>query len=180
MMPYQLGRVMNLDLLVYPSAIAGTVVLWIVLAGLALAITPLTPFPLTPVAAIIAGGLGALLHWLGELLHQIGHARAARKTGYPMTGVSFWLVLGSSLYPPDEPPLPGSVHVQRALGGPIISAIITVLAFILTAIFAALNIPLLFWLALFFALDNLLVFTLGAFLPLGFTDGSTLLRWWGK
>ena len=26
----------------------------------------------------------------------------------------------------------------------------------------------------------LLVFTLGALLPLGFNDGSTLLRWWGK
>ncbi|MBK7920605.1 MAG: hypothetical protein IPJ94_31005 [Chloroflexi bacterium] len=26
-------------------------------------------------------------------------------------------------------------------------------------------------------LDNLLVLTLGAFLPLGFTDGSTLLRY---
>jgi hypothetical protein len=32
----------------------------------------------------------------------------------------------------------------------------------------------------FFALDNLLFFTLGAFLPLGFTDGSTLLYWWPK
>jgi hypothetical protein len=36
------------------------------------------------------------------------------------------------------------------------------------------------WVALFFFLDNLLVLTLGAFVPLGFTDGSTLLRWWGK
>jgi len=26
-------------------------------------------------------------------------------------------------------------------------------------------------------LDNLLVFTIGAFLPLGFTDGDTLLRY---
>jgi hypothetical protein len=34
------------------------------------------------------------------------------------------------------------------------------------------------FLLLFFFLDNLLVFTLGAFLPLGFTDGSTLLRYW--
>jgi hypothetical protein len=34
-----------------------------------------------------------------------------------------------------------------------------------------------FYVAAFFALDNLLVFTLGAFLPLGFTDGSTLLYW---
>jgi hypothetical protein len=180
MSPFRLGRVTNLELFVYPSAVAGSVLLWIVLAGLALTITPLTPFPLTTLEAIIAGAFGVLLHWLSELLHQIGHARAARRTGYPMTGVSFWLVLGSSLYPPDEPTLPGSLHVRRALGGPAFSAIVTLIGFIITAIFAALNSPLLFWLALFFALDNLLVFTLGAFLPLGFTDGSTLLRWWGK
>ncbi|MCP4424315.1 MAG: hypothetical protein GY803_07490 [Chloroflexi bacterium] len=35
-----------------------------------------------------------------------------------------------------------------------------------------------YYLSLFFFLDNLLVFTLGAFLPLGFTDGSTLIRYW--
>ncbi len=35
-------------------------------------------------------------------------------------------------------------------------------------------------LSLFFALENGLVFTLGAFLPLGFTDGSTLLTWWPR
>ncbi len=34
--------------------------------------------------------------------------------------------------------------------------------------------------ALFFFLDNLLVLTLGALLPLGFTDGSTILRWRAK
>jgi hypothetical protein len=32
----------------------------------------------------------------------------------------------------------------------------------------------------FFFLENLFVFTLAAFLPLGFTDGSTLLEWRGK
>jgi hypothetical protein len=38
----------------------------------------------------------------------------------------------------------------------------------------------LWWVGVFFFLDNLIVFTLGALLPLGFTDGSTLLYWWGK
>jgi hypothetical protein len=33
---------------------------------------------------------------------------------------------------------------------------------------------------LFFGLENLLLYGLGAFLPLGFTDGSTLLEWWPK
>jgi hypothetical protein len=33
---------------------------------------------------------------------------------------------------------------------------------------------------LFIFLDNLLIYTLGAMLPLGFTDGSTILNWRGK
>jgi hypothetical protein len=37
-----------------------------------------------------------------------------------------------------------------------------------------------YWIVFFSFLENLFVFTLGAFLPLGFTDGSTLLRYWGK
>jgi hypothetical protein len=35
-------------------------------------------------------------------------------------------------------------------------------------------------LALFLALDSLGVMALGAVIPLGFNDGSTLLTWWGK
>ena len=38
----------------------------------------------------------------------------------------------------------------------------------------------LWWVGLFFFLENLGLFTLGAFLPLGFTDGSTLLKWWPR
>jgi hypothetical protein len=44
---------------------------------------------------------------------------------------------------------------------------------------ALLHLPLT-WVAALVLLDNLLVFTLGAFLPLGFTDGSTILRWWRR
>ena len=33
---------------------------------------------------------------------------------------------------------------------------------------------------LLLAAFNLLVLGLGAFAPLGFTDGSTILTWWGK
>ena len=35
-------------------------------------------------------------------------------------------------------------------------------------------------LSLFVVVDKLAVFILGSLLPLGFTDGSTLLRSWGK
>ncbi len=36
------------------------------------------------------------------------------------------------------------------------------------------------WSSIFFFLDNLLVLTIGALLPLRFTDGSTILYWRGK
>jgi hypothetical protein len=35
-------------------------------------------------------------------------------------------------------------------------------------------------LALFFTLENLLVFTAQVFVPLGFNDGSTILYWWRR
>jgi hypothetical protein len=38
----------------------------------------------------------------------------------------------------------------------------------------------LWWLALFFFLENFIVFTLQVFVPLGFNDASTLLYWMRK
>ena len=59
---------------------------------------------------------------------QLGHARAAEQVGYPMEGVHLWGVLGTSVYPTDEPELPAEVHVERALGGPKASAVLAVAA----------------------------------------------------
>src|SRR5690242_10193969 len=113
-----------------------------------------------------------LLHWLSDIVHHLGHAWAARRTGYPMVGVRLSGVLGSSIYPPDEPPLPAAVHIRRALGGPIASLLLTLVA---AAIVLALRSSggTVWWVALFFFLENLLVFTLQVFLPLGFNDGGT-------
>jgi hypothetical protein len=91
-----------------------------------------------------------------------------------MVGVRLWGVLSASVYPPDEPPLPRGVHVWRALGGPLASALLSALALIPPAALPAGGG--LWWLVVFFLLDNALVFTLGALLPLGSTDGSTLVR----
>ena len=168
----KLGRLSGLDLSAAPSAIIGFVLVWVVLGAVGL-----TLLNLSAGEAILGGLLAAILHWCAETLHQLGHAWAARRTGYPMTGVQFWWVLSSSLYPADEPPLPRAVHIRRALGGPMGSALWSLLSglIVLTLALASAG-GLIWWLALFFFLDNLLVFTLGALLPLGFTDGSTLLQ----
>ena len=151
------------------SALVGSLVLWLVLGLVGVFILN---FSLPK--ALILGLAAVALHWVAVLLHQAGHAVAARSADYPMTGIRLWGVLSSSLYPPDEPELPSSVHFRRAMGGPAFSLLVTLLALIPLFFFRAGIWS--WWLALFFLLDNLLVFTLGSFLPLGFTDGSTLLN----
>ena len=38
----------------------------------------------------------------------------------------------------------------------------------------------LWWLAVLLTISNVFVFTLGALLPLSWTDGGTILKWWGR
>jgi hypothetical protein len=167
----KLGRWAGLQLSALPSAVISAIGLWTLLTMLAAVIIPL------PIGTAIFGGLiAAVLHFVSETLHQLGHALAAKRTGYPMTGVRYWFVLSTSVYPPDEPALPGRIHIRRALGGPIASVLIGVIA----GLFAALSTGVIGWIIAFVAFDNLLVLGLGAFLPLGFTDGSTILAWRGK
>ena len=173
---YNLGTLFGLDLSAVPSAFIGTILLWLVLSGIAIGL-----FNLSAVEAIIAALIAVALHWLSETAHQLGHAFVARRVGYPMRGIRYWGLLSFSLYPRDEPALPGAIHIRRALGGPITSFLVALVA---AAIFLALNATgvsgAVWWVALFFLLDNFFVFTIGALLPLGFTDGSTVLKWWGK
>ena len=74
--------------------------------------------PVRTLTAIVSAGAGvALYHALVQLVHQLGHALAARATGYPMTGLRYDYAFTYSTYPADEPPLPPAVHIQRSLGG---------------------------------------------------------------
>ena len=129
--------------------------------------------------AVVLGGTAVILHWLGELVHQLGHAWVARRVGYPMRKLVSWLVLFGSLYPKNEPPLHARIHIRRALGGPAVSLAITVISGLLLLLFPNTNSPA-YLIVAFVFWENLLVFFLGAFLPLGFTDGSTLLTWWPR
>lgn len=180
----ELGHVAGLRITAKPSAFITLAWMWTILTYGAIAL-----FKLSVNEAIVGALVATLLHWLSELAHQIGHRIAARQTGYPMIGVCFWGPLASSVYPKDEPSLPGRLHIKRALGGPIMSGMITLVAGFLYLFLSGtftigqsephLN-SVIVLVSLFFFLDNLLVFTIGAFLPLGFTDGSTILHWWGK
>lgn len=173
----KLGSVGGLKVLARPSAVVGTLLLWVVLAWVGV-----WSLNLSAGEAVLGGLLATLLHWAGELWHHLGHAWAARRVGYPMSGLMLIWLLAASLYPRDEGALSSRIHIRRALGGPAASLLLALIAGLLTRVLAqtTLSGSLLYWLSLFLFLENLFVFTLGAFLPLGFTDGSTLLTWWGK
>lgn len=169
---YPIGKIGKLDITADASAAAGGLLLWAALWAVGRWL-----FRLQPGAALAGGLIATCLHFLSELWHQAGHARAAETTGYPMTGVHLWGVLGTSIYPPDEPALPGEIHVARAMGGPRASARLAVLS----GLVALLTWPLggiTHMVAMLLALENWLVFTLGAFIPLPFmeTDGTILQR----
>ena len=131
-----------------------------------------------PLTRALLGGLVAMLFYVdGELVHHLGHAWAAQRTGYPMIGIRLWTLLGTSIYPKDEPALPAAIHRRRAWGGPIISLLSGLVYGVIALLLRDIS-P--FWYAIFLfaAVVNVLVFTLGALLPLGFTDGSTLIQYW--
>lgn len=166
-----LGRIAGLNLTFSYTAIGGIFVMWVVFAGAGHYLFRAEFGP-----ALLGGLIASMLHTCSEIFHQLGHAAAAGATGHPMTGIKLWWMLGSSVYPSDEPQLAATVHIRRALGGPSASALLTLLAVVAWLLLRAAT-PEWSWVGILFLVDNLLFFTLGSFLPLGFTDGSTLLRW---
>lgn len=177
MQDLKLGKSNSLEVSAAPSAVVCAVLMVAVLSAVAYFLLNEMLF-----FAIVGGIVAAFLHYDSGLFHQMGHANAARTAGYPMTGMRYWWIFSQSLYPPDEPELPAETHVQRALGGPYFSLLMSLVSgFILYLTYTS-NGPtgIVFYVFAFFFLDNLLFYTLGSFLPLGFTDGSTLLHWWPK
>jgi hypothetical protein len=168
---FPIGQVAGLRISAAGSVFPAFVILWFLLGILGYLLLHFSP----PVA-LLGGFLGAILHYLSELWHQVCHSWAARRTGYPMTGVRFWYFLGTSLYPRDEASLPAEIHIRRALGGPVGSLLLSLVMGLLTLLLRPAG-GLLYGLAFFTFLENLVVFTLGSLLPLGFTDGSTLIYW---
>lgn len=163
------------------TATGQTFVIFVVLAVVLSVVGLMLSLPL--VQALIFGVVAAFLHYLLDFLHHIGHSIAARSTGYPMSGVFFWGIFGASVYPRDEGELPAAIHIRRALGGPIMSAIISVILLVLLLTVGRASGGLVAALLGFAFLANLLLYTLGALGP-GFglleTDFETIRKWRGK
>lgn len=171
---FRLGKFGGLEVYLRGNVFIGAAIIWAILISLAIRL-----LELPPTTAVWVGFLGMLMHYGSEFWHQYSHAWAARRTGYPMEGMMFFWVIAMSLYPKDEPELPPKTHIRRALGGPIGNLALALFAGIITWALYPFG-GLLYWFAMFLFLENLFVFSLGALLPLGFTDGSALLKWWGR
>ena len=171
---YELGSLFGLRVTARPQAFVGTLALWALFAAIARFVLRL------PTGEALLGGLlAAALHWLSAIVHNLGHAVAARRTGYPMSGMrlGFLGVLALSVYPRDESELPPALHLRRALGGPLASLLIGLVAGVVALALRPSG-GLAWWLALFVCVENIVVFGLQVFVPLGFNDASTVLHWW--
>ena len=172
----KLGTIVGLKLSIVPSFFVGTILLWVILSVVSVVVLDL---PI--LQAALWGLVAALLYWVIDIVHHLGHAYAARRTGYPMVGIRLGtrFIFGTSVYPNNEEPLPAKIHIRRALGGPIGSLLFTVVFGIIAVLLYPVG-GVIWWLVLYISLTSFLMFTMGPFIPLGFTDGSTILEWRGK
>ncbi len=163
------GKLFGLQISILPLGFVGTLALWIGFSAIAHYVLGLAFGE-----SVLLGFVATILHWAFEFIHSLGHAFAAKRIGYPMTGITFGVlvVLAATHYPKDEPALPPSIHIRRALGGPIANGLLSILFFLILPLWRGNW----FWIGMFALFENLFVYTLQVFLPLGFNDGSTILR----
>jgi hypothetical protein len=116
-----------------------------------------------------------ILHVVSDFWHNLGHVVAARTTGYPMSGIRMYMLVALCAYPDNEPELAPAIHIRRALGGPIASALLSVIAGLLL-LWVNGSAPATWVVGLWFA-ENLLLFTAQVLIPIGFNDGATIWHW---
>ena len=126
----------------------------------------------TIVTAPLLGVSIAVYHALAQLVHQYGHALAARAAGYPMAGVRHEYGFTYSEYPLDESVLPDHVHIQRSLGGVGGTSLVLVIALLLWLRRGMSACWFTRWLLAFILLDSLLLFIASAV----FSDGLLFLQ----
>ena len=158
---------------VKPAVLANLLGLWGLAAWLAGRGHPERPWSVR----ILVGLFATIAMMVADFGHAMAHIISARYAGAPMDEILISEGMPRTLYYDND--VPPRAHRTRALGGPIFSFLLTLAAGLVALLFRPIGgLPL--SLAVFTFLDNLLVFTIGALLPLGFTDGSTILTWWGQ
>lgn len=168
---YEAGSIAGLRISAQPSFFSARFIFVVTLAILGRSV-----FKLSRSQALFGALVAVVLDAFAVLIHQLGHAWMAKRTGWPMTGIRFWGLFSTCTYPPDEPELPPEVHIQRAVGGPIVSLLLGLVT----------SVPLLLLLpkkglgrllALFWIANNIIVKSVLAFGPLPWTDGPPMWYW---
>jgi hypothetical protein len=164
-----LGRLFGLQIKILPLAFVGMLMLWVGFSAAAF-----FGFGIPFGESILLGFIAALLHWTFELVHGLGHALASKQTGFPMTGMTLGTlaIFAQTHYPKDEPELPPSIHIKRALGGPLINGLLSIAFFLALPLWRGNW----YWLGMFALFENLFVYTLQILLPLSFNDGGTIWK----
>jgi hypothetical protein len=170
---YELGSIAGLRLSAQPSFFTDRFLFMVTLAILGRFV-----FKLSRPGALFGALVAVVLDAFVILFHGLGHAWMAKRAGWPMTGINFWGLFGTTIYPPDEPELPPSVHLRRAVGGPIASFLLGLLTGV-PALWLAPKKGLARLLVLFWMGDTFGMRGIGALGPVSFSDGPTI-RYWGK
>lgn len=122
----------------------------------------------TPVVRMIWGLVYGVLIIGVQVIHTVGHILSSKRVAPPMREVRSLMIGFATLYPREAAPLPGSVHLTRSLGGPIINVLVGIAALILSAILGGHVLG-------FFGAANILLAIL-ALLPLPMIDGGVIWR----
>ncbi len=118
--------------------------------------------------ALTGIGYGALLH-LAEAVHTLGHTMSGRAVGSAMAANVLTATVHRNEYTASSEPVPGHIHIGRALGGPLANLALGLLTAGLGVWTAS------HWLR-FFSLANLAV-GVTALLPIPTLDGAVV---WGE
>jgi len=136
---------------------------------------------LTPLDALIAGLIATFIFFASDVVHHYGHFLAAKQVGKRAIGVRFWWLFGTTRYPPNEGELTPTIHIRRAIGGPIISMVVLIGFLFLGSFLWRFSDMARFIIGWGIAV-NAVWYVLGALIPIGFanfaTDGMTILRAW--
>ncbi|KXK12864.1 MAG: hypothetical protein UZ14_CFX002002102 [Chloroflexi bacterium OLB14] len=128
MKSFHLGKGFGVKITATPLVFVGIVFIW-----LGLTATGYFAFDISLGEAIFLGFVAMFLHYVLELIHSLGHVVVAKHVGYPMTEICFGVygIYAQTIYPTDEPELDSSIHIRRALGGPIANLIVSLILFVI-------------------------------------------------
>lgn len=124
---------------------------------------------------LMAALLATLGYYFWGLMHHVGHYLAGLYAGYPLVGIHAFAVLARDQYPVSEPTLSANIHLRRAIGGPTASILAAAVCLFISSIAPGGILWFTFMSGFWF---NLLIFTLGALMPLPGLDGGVIRRYW--